>query len=146
VSTLPALLVLLHHNSGRIRRVIRRRLFPIAAGISLLACVFCVWAASSCWYFYAHGAILTVNGSEQVVHEPHEVDSARRYAIAAILLAIPPIIRLTQKIKQARDAAVRESRSGRGSCPNCDYSVTGNASGVCPECGRPVAQKAGDTA
>jgi OPA family glycerol-3-phosphate transporter-like MFS transporter len=25
-----------------------------------------------------------------------------------------------------------------GICPNCDYSLHGNVSGVCPECGRPV--------
>ena len=31
--------------------------------------------------------------------------------------------------------AVRE-RAIRGKCPNCLYSLRGNLSGVCPECGR----------
>lgn len=26
----------------------------------------------------------------------------------------------------------------RGRCPSCDYDLTGNVSGVCPECGRQV--------
>jgi hypothetical protein len=34
-------------------------------------------------------------------------------------------------------------RSLRGFCPHCSYSLTGNTSGVCPECGTPVAGKAG---
>ena len=30
----------------------------------------------------------------------------------------------------------RRSRTGR--CPNCSYSLTGNVSGICPECGTPT--------
>jgi hypothetical protein len=36
---------------------------------------------------------------------------------------------------------LRRSLSNR--CPFCGYSLTGNVSGVCPECGTPVAKKTG---
>jgi hypothetical protein len=32
----------------------------------------------------------------------------------------------------------RERRSGPPRCPECDYNLTGNVSGVCPECGTPI--------
>jgi predicted amidophosphoribosyltransferase len=37
---------------------------------------------------------------------------------------------------------VRKHRRTRGGpiCPRCGYSLTGNVSGVCPECGTPVAR------
>jgi hypothetical protein len=36
----------------------------------------------------------------------------------------------------------RQRRSGHGRCPRCGYDLTGNVSGVCPECGGPGEQKA----
>lgn len=30
-----------------------------------------------------------------------------------------------------------------GTCPYCGYNLTGNVSGVCPECGRPVKEHGG---
>jgi len=33
----------------------------------------------------------------------------------------------------------RDLRVPPGHCPNCGYDLTGNVSGVCPECGMPVA-------
>jgi hypothetical protein len=32
-------------------------------------------------------------------------------------------------------AELREERRARGQCPQCGYDLTGNVSGVCPECG-----------
>jgi hypothetical protein len=37
--------------------------------------------------------------------------------------------------------AIRQRR-GENECATCGYNLTGNTSGVCPECGTPVAQKA----
>ena len=34
-------------------------------------------------------------------------------------------------------------RNRRGLCPVCGYNLTGNTSGLCPECRRAVARKAG---
>ena len=36
---------------------------------------------------------------------------------------------------------VERRRSARGLCRSCGYSLTGNVSGVCPECGTPVANQ-----
>jgi hypothetical protein len=33
----------------------------------------------------------------------------------------------------------RDRRPAPGHCPNCGYDLTGNVSGVCPECGQKVA-------
>ncbi|HSZ59657.1 MAG TPA: hypothetical protein VK797_28700 [Tepidisphaeraceae bacterium] len=32
----------------------------------------------------------------------------------------------------------RLHRFSQGKCPQCAYSLTGNTSGVCPECGQPI--------
>lgn len=29
-------------------------------------------------------------------------------------------------------------RAGSNTCPTCDYNLTGNVSGICPECGTPI--------
>lgn len=49
----------------------------------------------------------------------------------ALLTALLPAIRLICNIRQRRRA-----RSGR--CAQCAYDLTGNTSGVCPECGTPI--------
>lgn len=36
----------------------------------------------------------------------------------------------------------RRAKAGSGGCPACGYDLTGNASGVCPECGTPTAKVA----
>ena len=33
---------------------------------------------------------------------------------------------------------IRQARERRGLCQSCAYSLAGNRSGVCPECGTPV--------
>jgi hypothetical protein len=38
--------------------------------------------------------------------------------------------------------AVRRRRTKVGHCAACYYNLTGNVSGVCPECGKPIASKA----
>jgi hypothetical protein len=35
----------------------------------------------------------------------------------------------------------RKRKGKRGGCLNCGYNLTGNVSGVCPECGTPVDRK-----
>ena len=39
-----------------------------------------------------------------------------------------------------RPRAVRAARIRRGLCLTCSYDLRGNVSGVCPECGIPVAE------
>ncbi len=52
----------------------------------------------------------------------------------AVGLAILPTARLIAR---------RINRPRAGCCRRCGYDLTGNTSGVCPECGTPVAGKAG---
>jgi hypothetical protein len=52
--------------------------------------------------------------------------------LPVVLFAVLPfawsILRLTERL-----------RRGRG-CANCSYNLTGNTSGLCPECGQPIDQ------
>jgi hypothetical protein len=52
--------------------------------------------------------------------------------IAIGALALAPYIR------QGYRAETRSDRLKTGRCLNCGYSLRGNTSGVCPECGTPV--------
>ena len=53
----------------------------------------------------------------------------------AVVFAVLPAIWLFTRRKAAPCAA--------GTCSRCGYNLTGNTSGVCPECGTPIAEKAG---
>lgn len=45
--------------------------------------------------------------------------------------AVVPVVWLVGRLRRRR-------RSGPGRCRRCSYDLTGNTSGVCPECGTPV--------
>jgi hypothetical protein len=53
--------------------------------------------------------------------------------IGCILTTILPTVFILKRI--------RRRRGNKGSCPTCGYDLTGNTSGVCPECGTPVAKE-----
>ncbi|HXE55277.1 MAG TPA: hypothetical protein VN541_19795 [Tepidisphaeraceae bacterium] len=48
-----------------------------------------------------------------------------------IASALPPLAWVTMGVRRRR-------RRRLGLCPACGYDLTGNVSGVCPECGKPV--------
>ena len=52
----------------------------------------------------------------------------------AVLAALLPAARLPPYAR-------RRSRTRRGVCPRCAYNLTGNVSGVCPECGSSAARE-----
>ena len=54
------------------------------------------------------------------------------YALLAVF-SVLPFLRVAAQIRRRRRAA-------RGECGNCGYNLTGNTSGVCPECGKPIPQ------
>jgi rubrerythrin len=39
-----------------------------------------------------------------------------------------------------RNEIIRERRAAKGACRVCGYDLTGNVSGICPECGLPIDQ------
>jgi len=52
------------------------------------------------------------------------------------------IIALRQKRRRESLNAQRDALLRSGRCPMCNYDLTGNVSGTCPECGSPVMAKA----
>jgi len=55
----------------------------------------------------------------------------------ALFLAIA-LIPLFVGLRKKWLEGVRTMRTRLGRCPECDYDLTGNVSGVCPECGEEV--------
>ena len=55
--------------------------------------------------------------------------------LALILLAFA-ISALAQGIKTRTSENIRAVRKLQGGCLHCGYNLTGNESGVCPECGK----------
>jgi hypothetical protein len=58
-----------------------------------------------------------------------------RNDLALIYLLVPPIAGLTAAIV---DSFTRPKPPRPGRCRSCDYDLTGNVSGVCPECGMQI--------
>jgi len=61
------------------------------------------------------------------------------YWLIAVGFVVLPLIGLVNYGRRAR-------RRSRNVCPVCGYDLTANTSGICPECGTPVAGKAGAAA
>ena len=59
----------------------------------------------------------------------------------ALMLAIGPTMMIRRSFTEAR----QQRRRMRRECRACGYSLIRNTSGVCPECGTPVAEKANVT-
>jgi hypothetical protein len=70
------------------------------------------------------------------------VASIRHWHLTAALLALPA----GRGLASIRRLARRRARRRRGHCPGCGYDLSGNESGVCPECGGPFAAAEGPTA
>jgi hypothetical protein len=61
------------------------------------------------------------------------------HAWVACATALPP---LAWCLLRLRRAALRRKWASRGGCATCGYALTGNVSGVCPECGTPSTRNA----
>ena len=59
-------------------------------------------------------------------------------AILLIASAVPPILWTTIKIRRELIASTRWNDD---LCRSCSYNLTGNTSGVCPECGNSVPKR-----
>ena len=53
----------------------------------------------------------------------------------ALALLIPLIPAMFAWHRWDRPNELRRERLAKGQCPHCGYDLTGNVSGVCPECG-----------
>ncbi len=133
------------------------------AGLVVCVLLFAQWAASLVWniawcdgrhggFWLYRGAIWThpfANAATGIFHQPSfDVvwwsDPSRNASFGAtaclpmwiplVIIAVPTVI-----------LWLRGSPLPDGHCSNCGYNLTGNVSGVCPECGAPVqGAKGGD--
>ena len=62
------------------------------------------------------------------------IQVAVHFTIPGILLFIYPLHVFRQWLRQYR----RNQRHKKGLCVTCGYNLTGNTSGLCPECGSPI--------
>ena len=99
-----------------------RRLFTSASALSLL-----LWIATlTLWYMASHqegppsrfvvGIVVTIT------------------LLSVAAGALLPFLYLAVHLAEAD----RRHRVSQGRCPACNYNLTANTSGVCPECGTPV--------
>ena len=120
-----------------------RRLFAMASAVSLLLCAATIaahWAEFR--ITWGHFSVSSRHGfywieSDEVfdrfpLFQDRWLDLATLFGFLWMLLMLGWAL--------ARRAA--EDRIRTGYCPICSYSLRGNTSGICPECGTPVAGKA----
>ena len=59
------------------------------------------------------------------------------WALAVAFALLPSLVLSKRALKFA------QRRRRVGCCINCGYNLTGNVSGVCPECGKPIPKASG---
>ncbi len=65
-----------------------------------------------------------------------EFGTSRRLGLLALFAGI--VLPVLVAIKVIYILWIRERLSRKGNCPHCGYNLTGNESGVCPECATAV--------
>ena len=77
-------------------------------------------------------------GGRAVVHT-HDtyVGTAGVTMSVPLLIALSALLPLWRAASWLRRHLIRRRRPG--TCRKCDYDLTGNVSGICPECGAPAA-------
>lgn len=143
---------------------VRRRVFSVAALMSLLLCVATVvlWFVSHRWPDRPPSAIQTAPAGTTVPDVGVFLDSGsigyRRLTwyvgaweasaegpsfempiwVLTAFFGVPALVRFFPAERVYHRIRRRISRHRPGICPTCSYDLTGNASGVCPECGTPT--------
>ena len=85
-------------------------------------------AAPSLWRGLGLGLTSGDGGRSHVEVVRHHSTVTCPLALPAVVGAVVPAVWLARRHKARR-------HMGRGHCPTCGYNLTGNVSGVCPECG-----------
>ncbi len=92
------------------------------------------------FFLVAALAYVAIAGVARTVFGP-DVGSSGTYVLLALMVGWHSTrSTLALRNKQRRDClnAQRDALLRSGRCPTCDYDLTGNVSGKCPECGSPV--------
>ena len=107
----------------------RRNVYLLASILSAMACVALVVVANNFYW----GASQTAGGDYYLFQRPvpHPFGPLA-WAVVRPLVFLAPIVTAWAVYRTARSW-----RTGRppGVCLRCGYDLTGNVSGVCPECG-----------
>ena len=141
----------------RYRRPSKLRRIAKWAGLGLCVFLFCVWIVNYWWHFgykvleVSAGRIVFCDDLYWIGRDdgwfgrfmpqryrklewmPH---SDRRKG--SVFLYIPLWMPLTAIGIPTAILWHRDRRPRKGHCPHCGYNLTGNESGVCPECSTPV--------
>lgn len=85
-----------------------------------------------------HGSIVATDVGHNILVRGHWDDRMILVALVLFgLIAVPNLIALNRKAK-------RRLLELQGLCRHCGYNLTGNISGVCPECGNAITQSIPD--
>ncbi len=105
--------------------VIKR--YIVAVAVALLACHLVLVIL---------GAVFS-NAKVESVWSPYCILFSLTFATpVALVTGIPFVLCRIRKGREERDNA------GRPLCGCCGYDLTGNISGICPECGTPISEEA----
>ena len=97
-----------------------------------------VWAAVHFLVMFALSSVLL--GVLEFCLEPVTFSLGSTAGIVALLSTANALLSVSQRRRRRRKAIQRrrDARLARGLCPRCEYDLTGNVSGVCPECGAEI--------
>jgi hypothetical protein len=92
-----------------------------------------------------HSVVLLGSPEEVTCGRYHKLAEAKpfNFAIGFPLWFVFVAFAVAPTIAFIRGPVRRWRRRRRGLCANCGYDLTGNTSGLCPECALPVAETAG---
>ena len=113
----------------------RRQLLNVARGLVAWVVVFSTAVAGLAAGFNLHAGALTV-GAVLVL---------AAFGVGYMVWHDVNVARFWWWSRQTdRRLSRRRKRLARGLCPGCGYDLTGNLSGVCPECGEARASRPGE--
>jgi hypothetical protein len=116
----------------------------VFAGVSLLLCVTSGVLAFRGYFFLGQFVDPSMGNGIRDIDAPEPWFMTTWWAdiptlVVTILTVLPPIF-ATRAIQEG----IRLHRIRRNVCSRCLYNLTGNTSGVCPECGVTVTGKVGE--
>lgn len=93
-----------------------------------------VWGAVSFVVVYLMLSVLGAYIPRQILSSGSAIGLALLLSMTNAILTVRQRRRWRRRILERR----RADRLSRGLCPRCGYNLTGNVSGVCPECGERI--------
>lgn len=95
-----------------------------------------VWTAVNFVVLYLLTSVLISTAWIRI--SPRTMPPSHVMLVVPVLLSTAHCIALVRRRRQKRREKIERRRAARlraGLCPRCEYNLTGNISGRCPECG-----------